>query len=88
MAEIIVIADGLRVAGHDRDLPHRGATTFNYAKMVRCGRLAQLVEHRLYTPGVTGSSPVPPTQFNADCGLQTDDCILDCGLMIVLRIAD
>jgi hypothetical protein len=47
-----------------------------------------LVEHRLYTPGVTGSSPVPPTQFIADCGLQTDDCILDCGLMIVLRIAD
>ena len=26
------------------------------------GRLAQLVEHRLYTPAVTGSSPVPPTQ--------------------------
>ncbi len=25
------------------------------------GRLAQLVEHRLYTPAVTGSSPVPPT---------------------------
>lgn len=24
------------------------------------GRLAQLVEHRLYTPAVTGSSPVPP----------------------------
>ena len=27
----------------------------------RAGRLAQLVEHRLYTPAVTGSSPVPPT---------------------------
>ncbi len=27
----------------------------------KAGRLAQLVEHRLYTPGVTGSSPVPPT---------------------------
>ena len=28
------------------------------------GRLAQLVEHRLYTPAVTGSSPVDPaTQF-------------------------
>ena len=26
----------------------------------KSGRLAQLVEHRLYTPGVTGSSPVPP----------------------------
>ena len=25
------------------------------------GRLAQLAEHRFYTPGVTGSSPVPPT---------------------------
>ena len=32
-----------------------------HAKIVReGGRLAQLVEHRLYTPGVTGSSPVPP----------------------------
>ena len=29
----------------------------------RRGRLAQLVEHRLYTPGVTGSSPVPPIQL-------------------------
>src|SRR5262245_21579102 len=28
---------------------------------VLCGRLAQLVEHRLYTPAVTGSSPVPPS---------------------------
>ena len=27
------------------------------------GRLAQLVEHRLYTPAVTGSSPVPPTRI-------------------------
>ena len=27
----------------------------------QAGRLAQLVEHRLYTPAVTGSSPVPPT---------------------------
>ena len=27
------------------------------------GRLAQLVEHRLYTPAVTGSSPVPPTRL-------------------------
>ncbi len=25
------------------------------------GRLAQLVEHRSYKPGVIGSSPVPPT---------------------------
>ena len=25
------------------------------------GRLAQLVEHRLYTPAVRGSSPLPPT---------------------------
>src|SRR5512132_2611761 len=29
------------------------------------GRLAQLVEHRLYTPAVTGSSPVPPTRLRA-----------------------
>lgn len=27
------------------------------------GRLAQSVEHRLYTPAVTGSSPVPPTSL-------------------------
>ena len=25
------------------------------------GRVAQLEEHRPYKPGVTGSSPVPPT---------------------------
>ena len=31
------------------------------------GRLAQLVEHRLYTPAVTGSNPVPPTSLNAVC---------------------
>src|SRR3954469_4641235 len=31
----------------------------------RAGRLAQLVEHRLYTPAVTGSSPVPPTSLRA-----------------------
>ncbi len=29
------------------------------------GRLAQLVEHRLYTPAVTGSSPVPPTSHRS-----------------------
>ena len=27
------------------------------------GRIAQLGEHRPYKPGVTGSSPVPPTSF-------------------------
>ena len=31
-------------------------------KTVLYGRLAQLVEHRSYTPVVTGSSPVPPTK--------------------------
>ena len=36
----------------------------------RAGRLAQLVEHRLYTPAVTGSSPVPPT---------THDLVYDAG---------
>ena len=30
------------------------------------GRLAQLVEHLIYTERVTGSSPVAPTQFNAE----------------------
>jgi hypothetical protein len=29
----------------------------------RGGRIAQLGEHRPYKPGVTGSSPVPPTNF-------------------------
>jgi hypothetical protein len=29
----------------------------------RGGRIAQLGEHRPYKPGVTGSSPVPPTSF-------------------------
>ena len=33
----------------------------------KAGRLAQLVEHRLYTPGVTGSSPVPPIQQSRNC---------------------
>jgi hypothetical protein len=58
--------------------------------MVRAGRLAQLVEHRLYTPVVTGSSPVPPTIVIADWRLQIDDCqIVDCGLTIDgLRIDD
>ncbi len=27
------------------------------------GRVAQLGEHRPYKPGVTGSSPVPPTIY-------------------------
>lgn len=27
------------------------------------GRVAQLGEHWFYKPGVTGSSPVPPTNF-------------------------
>src|SRR5215204_2534375 len=27
------------------------------------GRLAQLVEHRLYTPAVRGSSPLPPIKI-------------------------
>ena len=39
------------------------------------GRLAQLVEHRLYTPAVTGSSPVPPTQ---NCGLRIADVQNQC----------
>ena len=31
-------------------------------KLQKLGRLAQLVEHLLYTQAVTGSSPVPPTK--------------------------
>ena len=34
------------------------------------GRLAQLVEHRLYTPAVTGSSPVPPTSRRSPLALR------------------
>ena len=30
------------------------------------GRVAQLEEHRPYKPGVTGSSPVPPTIYQKD----------------------
>lgn len=30
------------------------------------GRLAQLVEHRLYTPAVRGSSPLPPTSVTVE----------------------
>ena len=37
----------------------------------RGGRLAQLVEHRLYTPAVTGSSPVPPTNVDRDFVVRT-----------------
>jgi hypothetical protein len=29
--------------------------------LYKFGRIAQLGEHRPYKPGVTGSSPVPPT---------------------------
>src|SRR4051812_16726762 len=38
----------------------------------RAGRLAQLVEHRLYTPAVTGSSPVPPTILRSRCAGASD----------------
>ena len=43
------------------------------------GRLAQLVEHRLYTPAVTGSSPVPPTnhQIREFGGLVTGDLVIE-----------
>ncbi len=30
------------------------------------GRIAQVGEHRPYKPGVTGSSPVPPTMIHGD----------------------
>ena len=35
------------------------------------GRLAQLVEHLVYTEVVTGSSPVPPTKIHARKCLQS-----------------
>ena len=34
------------------------------------GRVAQLEEHRPYKPGVTGSSPVPPTIYLNDSMLR------------------
>ena len=36
---------------------------FNLNEKVDKGRVAQLGEHRPYKPGVTGSSPVPPTIY-------------------------
>ena len=33
------------------------------------GRVAQLGEHWLYKPGVTGSSPVPPTNYYQVLGI-------------------
>ncbi len=53
--------------------PHRSASCEDRREG---GRLAQLVEHRLYTPAVTGSSPVPPTTHGltiADCRLTICD---------------
>ncbi len=57
----------LRAAARDRDgkhaaLPVRLDTPAKivYFKRRLVGRLAQLVEHRFYTPGVRGSSPLPP----------------------------
>ncbi len=56
----------VRVRGNSIPLPlplitidSRGAMGDYY----RGGRIAQLGEHRPYKPGVTGSSPVPPTKF-------------------------
>ncbi len=43
------------------------------------GRLAQLVEHRLYTPAVTGSSPVPPTNRKQESSRQ-----YPCGVVVQL----
>jgi hypothetical protein len=34
--------------------------------LYKFGRIAQLGEHRPYKPGVTGSSPVPPTSQYTD----------------------
>src|SRR6187431_2712614 len=63
----------------------------------RSGRLAQLVEHRLYTPAVTGSSPVPPTNlrkslaasvgkpaFFGSCWITVAGCKSCCGVVVQL----
>ena len=50
-----------RVGEWLRDAPPRTLTTRAGGAKVRAGRLAQLVEHLLYTQGVAGSSPAPPT---------------------------
>src|SRR6187200_593981 len=47
------------------------------------GRLAQLVEHRLYTPAVTGSSPVPPTKSNRTRARPTRDTHTDLSGVVV-----
>ena len=43
---------------------------FTYCKSLKRlrGRLAQLVEHLVYTERVIGSSPLPPTIKFHDCG--------------------
>ena len=42
----------------------RRIRTNRKAALIKSGRVAQLGEHRPYKPGVTGSSPVPPTNLN------------------------
>ncbi len=42
-------------------LQHPYTSGPDYLKKIEWGRVAQLEEHRPYKPGVTGSSPVPPT---------------------------
>ncbi len=45
-----------------RDDPAR--RKLSYTNGFPVGRLAQLGEHLVYTQGVTGSSPVPPTKVS------------------------
>ena len=47
--------------------PHLSALPYDDVisdEVTKCaGAVSSVVEHRLYTPGVTGSSPVPPTMI-------------------------
>ncbi len=51
------------------------------------GRLAQLVEHLLYTQGVAGSSPAPPTR-NALLDRAGSDGVLETLRRIEADVAD
>ena len=53
-----LLIEGNRLTGHGWHLYTPGLFQ---RSLLALGRVAQLGEHRPYKPGVTGSSPVPPT---------------------------
>ena len=56
-----------RAARRRRPLARRPASAISSIGTPVVGRLAQLVEHRLHTAGVAGSSPAAPTTSNPGC---------------------